>query len=48
MLAAYLFNINSVADSKILEKLPPDSAEQQVQITAIQNDDAYNWGWACE
>ncbi|XP_022765473.1 pullulanase 1, chloroplastic isoform X2 [Durio zibethinus] len=32
-------------DSKILEKLPPDSAEQQLQITAIQNDDAYNWGY---
>ncbi|XWS66234.1 hypothetical protein CRYUN_Cryun05aG0182100 [Craigia yunnanensis] len=32
-------------DSRILEKLPPDSAKQQVQITAIQNDDAYNWGY---
>ncbi|XVF23499.1 hypothetical protein REPUB_Repub13aG0044000 [Reevesia pubescens] len=32
-------------DTKILDKLPPDSAEQQVQITAIQDDDAYNWGY---
>ncbi|KAK8299247.1 hypothetical protein V6Z12_D05G310000 [Gossypium hirsutum] len=32
-------------DSKILEKLPPDSAEQQEKITAIQDDDAYNWGY---
>ncbi|XP_007010038.2 PREDICTED: pullulanase 1, chloroplastic isoform X1 [Theobroma cacao] len=32
-------------DYKILQKLPPDSAGQQAQITAIQNDDAYNWGY---
>ncbi|XP_039071914.1 pullulanase 1, chloroplastic [Hibiscus syriacus] len=32
-------------DSMILEKLPPDSAEQQAQITAIKDDDAYNWGY---
>ncbi|OMO65703.1 hypothetical protein CCACVL1_21428, partial [Corchorus capsularis] len=32
-------------DSKIMEKLSPDSDEQQMQITAIQNDDAYNWGY---
>ncbi|MBA0775949.1 hypothetical protein Gotri_011031 [Gossypium trilobum] len=42
---ANLFNTNSIADSKILEKLPPDSAEQQEKITAIQDDDAYNWGY---
>ncbi|KAJ4720700.1 Pullulanase 1 chloroplastic [Melia azedarach] len=32
-------------DTEVLEKLPPDSAEQQDQITAIQNDDGYNWGY---
>ncbi|KAK8643307.1 hypothetical protein V6N13_012610 [Hibiscus sabdariffa] len=32
-------------DFKILEKLPPDSAEQQAQITAIKDNDAYNWGY---
>lgn len=32
------------ADAEVLEKLPPDSTEQQAQITAIQNDDGYNWG----
>ncbi|GAV67655.1 Alpha-amylase domain-containing protein/CBM_48 domain-containing protein/DUF3372 domain-containing protein, partial [Cephalotus follicularis] len=32
-------------DAEILEKLPPDSTEQQAQITAIQNDDGYNWGY---
>ncbi|GLT70173.1 hypothetical protein SLA2020_422700 [Shorea laevis] len=32
-------------DFNILEKLPPDSAEQQAQITAIQNEDGYNWGY---
>ena len=34
------------ADTKILEKFSPDSAEQQALITAIQNDDGYNWGYA--
>lgn len=33
-------------DSKILEKFPSDSSEQQALITAIQNDDGYNWGYA--
>ncbi|GAB2276821.1 Pullulanase 1, chloroplastic [Dionaea muscipula] len=32
-------------DTKVLEKLPPDSEEQQAQITAIQNEDGYNWGY---
>ncbi|GLT88823.1 hypothetical protein SLE2022_068320 [Rubroshorea leprosula] len=32
-------------DFNILEKLPPDSAEQQAQIAAIQNEDGYNWGY---
>ncbi|KAJ0045891.1 hypothetical protein Pint_05957 [Pistacia integerrima] len=32
-------------DTEVLEKLPPDSPEQQSQITAIQDDDAYNWGY---
>ncbi|KAK2634107.1 hypothetical protein Ddye_028899 [Dipteronia dyeriana] len=32
-------------DTKVLETLPPDSAEQQAQIMAIQNDDGYNWGY---
>lgn len=33
-------------DPKILEKFPSDSSEQQALITAIQNDDGYNWGYA--
>ncbi|KAJ8765887.1 hypothetical protein K2173_020403 [Erythroxylum novogranatense] len=32
-------------DNKMLEKLPPDSVEQQAQITSIQDDDGYNWGY---
>lgn len=32
-------------DASVLEKLPPDSAEQQAQISAIQNEDGYNWGY---
>ncbi|XP_010067208.2 pullulanase 1, chloroplastic isoform X1 [Eucalyptus grandis] len=32
-------------DVKKLEILPPDSDEQQFQITAIQNEDGYNWGY---
>lgn len=32
-------------DTKMLEKLPPDSAQQQALITAIQDDDGYNWGY---
>ncbi|CAN1149305.1 Pullulanase 1, chloroplastic [Linum perenne] len=32
-------------DEKMLESLPPDSEEQQAQITAIQNNDGYNWGY---
>ncbi|GAB4836395.1 Pullulanase 1, chloroplastic [Ancistrocladus abbreviatus] len=32
-------------DAKVLEVLPPDSEEQQAQITAIQNEDGYNWGY---
>lgn len=33
-----------VADTKLLENLPPDSAEQQALIADIQNSDGYNWG----
>lgn len=32
-------------DNTVLEKLPPDSTEQQAQITLIQDDDGYNWGY---
>ncbi|KAL2548901.1 Pullulanase 1 [Forsythia ovata] len=32
-------------DFKMLESLPPDSDEQQAHITAIQNEDGYNWGY---
>ncbi|KAK3006114.1 hypothetical protein RJ639_016482 [Escallonia herrerae] len=32
-------------DTHVLESLPPDSAEQQAHITAIQNEDGYNWGY---
>lgn len=38
--------LNTCADTKIFEKLPPDSAEQQALITAIQDNDGYNWGYA--
>ncbi|XP_073018670.1 pullulanase 1, chloroplastic isoform X2 [Primulina eburnea] len=35
-------------DFQTLESFPPDSEEQQAQVTAIQNVDGYNWGapWA--
>ncbi|KAK3023070.1 hypothetical protein RJ639_043085, partial [Escallonia herrerae] len=38
---------NSIAltDTLVLESLPPASAEQQAHITAIQNEDGYNWGY---
>ena len=29
----------------MLESLPPDSDKQQAHITAIQNEDGYNWGY---
>ncbi|XP_021723192.1 pullulanase 1, chloroplastic-like [Chenopodium quinoa] len=32
-------------DTKMLETLPPDSEEQQAQITAIRDEDGYNWGY---
>lgn len=32
-------------DSDRLAKLPPDSDEQQAQVTAMQDDDGYNWGY---
>nr|XP_015876702.2 pullulanase 1, chloroplastic [Ziziphus jujuba var. spinosa] len=32
-------------DGETLKKFPPDSAQQQALITAIQNDDGYNWGY---
>ncbi|XP_059628366.1 pullulanase 1, chloroplastic [Cornus florida] len=33
------------ADNKMLESLPPDSDEQQAHITAIQDEDGFNWGY---
>lgn len=41
-----MHEIEAFADNSMLEKLPPDSAEQQAHITAFQNDDGYNWGYA--
>ncbi|KAK4800015.1 hypothetical protein SAY86_025380 [Trapa natans] len=36
------------ADTNKLEELPSDSEEQQAHITAIQEEDGYNWGYvAC-
>ncbi|XP_057536245.1 pullulanase 1, chloroplastic [Amaranthus tricolor] len=32
-------------DTDSLEKLPPDSEEQQARITAIRDEDGYNWGY---
>ncbi|XP_051120165.1 pullulanase 1, chloroplastic isoform X2 [Andrographis paniculata] len=32
-------------DFQMLESYPPDSDEQQAHITAIQNEDGYNWGY---
>lgn len=32
-------------DFQILQSFPPDSEEQQAQVTAIQNVDGYNWGY---
>ncbi|XP_024987210.1 pullulanase 1, chloroplastic [Cynara cardunculus var. scolymus] len=32
-------------DMEMLKSLPPDSAEQQEYITAIQDEDGYNWGY---
>ncbi|XP_030930218.1 pullulanase 1, chloroplastic isoform X2 [Quercus lobata] len=32
-------------DTNMLEKLPPDSVQQQDLITAIQDNDGYNWGY---
>jgi len=34
----------SFSDHEVLEKLPPDSEEQQAQIAAIRDEDGYNWG----
>ncbi|XP_042503952.1 pullulanase 1, chloroplastic isoform X2 [Macadamia integrifolia] len=33
------------ADTNKLATLPPDSDEQQAQVTAIQDKDEYNWGY---
>ncbi|XP_031092052.1 pullulanase 1, chloroplastic isoform X1 [Ipomoea triloba] len=33
------------ADTEKLKSFPPDSDEQQAIITAIQNEDGYNWGY---
>ena len=40
----YLDTIRVFADTNMLEKLPPDSVQQQDLITAIQDNDGYNWG----
>ncbi|KAL8538709.1 hypothetical protein ACS0TY_000648 [Phlomoides rotata] len=32
-------------DFEMLKSFPPDSDEQQACITAIQNEDGYNWGY---
>lgn len=32
-------------DMQLLESLPPDSDQQQALITAIQDEDGYNWGY---
>ncbi|KAK6929148.1 Glycoside hydrolase, family 13, N-terminal [Dillenia turbinata] len=40
-----LNDIEYLTDMEMLETLPPDSDEQQAQITAIQNEDGYNWGY---
>lgn len=32
-------------DPKVLERSPPDSEEQQAQISAIRDEDGYNWGY---
>ncbi|KAF3434074.1 hypothetical protein FNV43_RR25177 [Rhamnella rubrinervis] len=32
-------------DAETLEKFSPDSSQQQALITAVQNDDGYNWGY---
>lgn len=39
-----LSTYNIVADTKLLENLPPDSAEQQSLIADTLNSDGYNWG----
>lgn len=39
-----LNDVKALADNQMLESLPPDSDEQQAHITAIQNEDGYNWG----
>lgn len=28
-----------------MAKPPPDSDEQQAQVTAVQDEDGYNWGY---
>lgn len=37
--------MNHIADYTVLAALPPDSEEQQAKITAIQDEDSYNWGY---
>lgn len=44
MCLALTVDIRHVTDIELLEKLPPDSAEQQSLIADIQNSDGYNWG----
>lgn len=33
-----------MSDFQNLEKLPPDSDQQQAAIMAIKDEDGYNWG----
>lgn len=40
----HLDTIRVFADTNMLEKLPPDSVQHQALITAIQDNDGYNWG----
>nr|CAD1844009.1 unnamed protein product [Ananas comosus var. bracteatus] len=38
-------NWKYLADEAAMAKLPPDSDEQQAQVTAVQDEDGYNWGY---
>ncbi|EPS61390.1 hypothetical protein M569_13407, partial [Genlisea aurea] len=38
-------NWKNVVDFQLLESFPPDSEEQQALVSAVQNDDGYNWGY---
>lgn len=32
-------------DEVEMAKLPPDSDKQQAEVTAVQDEDGYNWGY---